>query len=135
MTRGSNRRLLAGLLVGAAAAVVIESGVVFGFVGATASMGAIVLVCFVAAAGYGVSKVVQRRQVLRGKTVKRRPVTDRDKKVIMAHIDDLLASCRERETQSRTQSGPISEEDKKTIMGHIDLLLEAGREPSGGAPK
>ena len=131
VTRESNRRLLAGLLVGAAAAVVIESGVIFGFVGATSSMGAIVLVCFIATAGYGVSKVVQKRQVLLGNTAKLRPVTDGDKRAIMKHIDKLLIACREGDTQRYTQPAPISEEDKTAIMGNIDQLLEVGHEHSG----
>ena len=131
MTRGSNRRLWAGLLVGAAAAVVIESAVVFGVVGATASMGAIVLACFFAAAGYGVAKVVQRCQVLRGKTTKLRPVTEKDKKAIMEHMDDLLRVCRRHDTERTTQVEPVSQEDKKMIMGHIDELLSMGHEHSG----
>lgn len=156
MIGGANGRLLAGLLVGAAVAVVVESGVIYGFVGAAASMGAIALVCIAGAAAYGTVKLLQRSGILRsrgrwechstavapsgghhsglsarGKTAKPRPVTDKDKRVIMAHIDELIRVCRDRDTEKCTQPGPISEEDKKMIMGHVDELPEMGHEHSG----
>ena len=155
MIGGRNGRLLLGLLVGAAAAVVIESGVVYGFVGATVSMGAIVLACFAGAATYGIVKLLQRSNILHSggswknhraaaslgghhsglsgsdRTAKLRPVTEKDKKLIMAHIDDLLQACRYDGVQRPIQVEPVSKEDKRMIMGHLDELLEMGHEHSG----
>jgi len=114
-----------------AVAAMVESAVVFGFVGATVSMGAIVLVCFMAATGYGVSKVARRRQALRARTARLRPIAERDKKAIMGHIDELLGACRELHAENHPQPEAISEADKRMIMEHVDALLEMGHEHSG----
>ena len=150
VTDGKNVRLLAGLLIGASVAVVVESGVVYGVVGATASMGALALAFIAGIAVYALAKVLMRSRALRrtsvdfsngpdlgaagrGKVARLRPVTEKDKRVIMGHIDELLVACRHGGMERPGRMAPvISEADKRAIMGGIDKLLEMGREHGGG---
>lgn len=156
MNRGSNRKFFIGLAIGVTFAVIVESAVVYGFVGATASMGALGLIALSGLAVYTSVKILvrlykrRRIKILLSQSMhaefsgdgylqhandqkpKEKPVSEKDKKLIVGHIDEIMYELSNRQSDKSTAVARIiTERDKKTIMEHIDEILVSGPEYGG----
>ena len=157
MKTGNNRKLFVGLGIGVTFAVIVESAIAYGFVGATASMGALGLVALTGVIFYVSTRVLLRsfkrrrmKMLLRNsthaefsddgylqyanahKSPKVKPVSEKDKRIIVEHIDEFMNELRGGQSNKSTvMVNPITEKDKKKIMGHIDELLVLGSEYGG----
>jgi len=160
MGTGNNRKLFIGLGIGVTFAVIVESAIAYGFVGATASMGALGLVALTGLIVYASVKMLLRSIKLRRikkllsnnpnaefsdddylqyantyKPPKGKPISEKDKNVIVEHIDDFMSELRRGESKkSAVMENPITEKDKKAIMEHIDELIVLGFEYGGEIP-
>ncbi|MFC1957755.1 hypothetical protein ACFLX0_02955 [Chloroflexota bacterium] len=151
-----DRILWTGLLIPIAMTV---AGVVGGIEWAFASLGAIVLIGMIGIGIYVLAKALQHsaaslkavylecnstsdvsfggddlKHVTYSKSANTRPISKKDKRLIMEHIDELFEMGREQSQGKPAEAKPISEEDKRLIMEHIDELFEMGREQSQGKP-
>ena len=157
MKTGNNRKLFIGIGIGVTLAVILESGVIYGFVGATASMGALGLLALTGLIGYASAKILLRvykrrriKMLLRKSNYvefsddgylqfdndyepyNAKPISEKDKKVIVDHIDEIMHRLSNTESEtSDTVKALITAKDKKTIMEHIDEILAVGPEYSG----
>jgi len=160
MNTGSNRKLYVGLGIGVTFAVIVESAIAWGFVGATASMGALGLIALTGLLVYVSVKMLLRsikfrkikkllsnnpcaefsdgdylqytstNRVTRGKVI-----SEKDKKLIVEHIDEFMSELRFGQSKKcGVMANPITEKDKKTIMEHIDELMVIGFEYGGDRP-
>jgi len=155
-----NRKLFIGLGIGVTFAVIVESAIAYGFVGATASMGALGLIALTGLIVYVSVKMLLRSiKLRRGKMLlsnstnaessdgdyleyanthsshKGKPVSEKDKNLIVEHIDEFMNELRRGQSKkSAVMTNPITEKDKKTIMEHIDELMVPGFEYGGERP-
>ena len=146
MNTGNNRKLFVGLGIGVTFAVIVESAIAYGFVGATASMGALGLIALTGLIVYASIKVLlrlyRRRRIktLLSKSThaefsggdylqyasahrssKGKPISEKDKRVIVGRIDKLVNELhRGQSNKSAVMVNPITEKDKRVIVGHID---------------
>jgi hypothetical protein len=157
MSTGSNRKLIIGIGIGVTFAVIVESAVAYGFVGATASMGALGLIALSGLVVYVSVKMLMRSYERRkikmllhksayaessgdgylqcagdNRSPKEKPISEKDKKLIVGHIDEIMRELSNRQSdKSVTVAKLITDKDKKTIMEHIDELLVSGPEYGG----
>jgi hypothetical protein len=160
MNTGNNRKLFIGLGIGVTFAVIVESAVAYGFVGATASMGALFLIALTGLIVYASVKMILRsikfRRIKKAlsnnphaefsdddylqyasthKAPRGKLISEKDKKLIVEHIDEFMNELRTGQSKkSAAMANPITEKDKKAIMEHIDELLVIGFEHGGGKP-
>lgn len=116
------RKLQIGLPVLSAVAFVTWAAVAYGIVGGFASLGALLLIGVTGLAIYVSAKM------LRGKPAGAGLITEADKKLIMAHIDELFTKDKERSDKRSARERPITRADKKLIIAHIDELLKDGEQ-------
>lgn len=143
-----SKKLWVGLLTLAAIALVSGATVVGGIEWALASLGALVLIGMIGIGVYVLTKVLRysSRSFPDGyleygnmsttssggdnKPVKVTPISQKDKKLIMKHIDELFTKDLQQGQERPAKGAPISREDKRLIMAHIDQLFETGWEQS-----
>jgi hypothetical protein len=154
MNKGNNRKLFIGIGIGVTFAVIVESAVVYGFVGATASMGALGLIALTGFIVYASVKMQLRshkrrmiKTLLRksehaefsgdgypqftkaNKSSKGKLISEKDKRLIVEHIDDIIHGLsNEHGEKPATEAKLITDKDKKAIMEHIDEILVSGPE-------
>lgn len=157
MKTGSNRKLYIGMGIGVTFAVIIESAIAWGFVGATASMGALGLIALTGSIIYVSLKILRRsyrrRMIKRMLSMSEHPelsgnshpqpinahnspksklISEKDKRFIVEHIDEIMHDLSDRQSEKPgVVMEPITAEDKKTIMEHIDEILVLGSEYGG----
>ena len=157
MNTGNNLKLYIGLGIGVTFAVIVESAIAYGFVGATASMGALGLIALTGLIVYASVRMLLRSYKRRRikillsnstyaefsdadylqrsgahRSPKDKPISEKDRKLIVEHIDELMNElCREQSKKSAVMVNSITENDKKNIMEHIDELLVPGPEYGG----
>ena len=160
MNTGNNRKLYVGLGIGVTFAVIVESAIAWGFVGATASMGALGLIALTGLIVYASVKVLLRSIKFRRikkllsnnpyaefsdgdhlsyantqRSPKGKLISEKDKKLIVEHIDEFMNELRGGQIiKSAVMVNPITEKDKNTIMEHIDELMVKGFEYGGERP-
>jgi len=157
MNTGNNWKLFVGLGIGVTFAVIVESAIAYGFVGATASMGALGLIALTGLIVYTSVRMLVRSYKRRRikmllsksahaefsgsdyqqytnnhKSPKGKPISEKDKKLIVEHIDAFMNElCSGQSKKSAVMVNAITEKDKKKIMEHIDELVVLGSEYGG----
>jgi hypothetical protein len=159
MNTGNNRKLFIGLGIGVTFAVVVESAIAWGFVGATASMGALGLIALTGVIVYASVKVLLRS--IKFRRIKRllsnnpytecsdgdylqhanthkspggKLISEKDKRLIIENIDEFMSELRIEQNKKSATAKPITEKDKRMIMEHIDELMVPGFEYGGERP-
>ncbi len=142
------RKLQIGLPVLSAVAFVTWAAVAYGIVGGFASLGALLLIGVTGLAVYVSAKMLRRlyrspkgehpkcgstsalsldnnglKHGTCGKPAEAGLITEADKKLIMAHIDELFTKDKERSDKRSARERPITRADKKLIIAHIDELF------------
>jgi hypothetical protein len=152
MNTGNNRKLFVGMGIGVTFSVIVESAIAWGFVGATASMGALGLVALTGLIVYISVRMLVRSYKRRRikmllaqsthaefsadgylqyandkRSPKEKPISEKDKKLIVGHIDEIVRELSNSQSEKPvTVARLITEKDKKAIMEHIDELLALG---------
>ena len=146
-----NRKRWVGLLILAAVALVVATGVVDGVKWAFASLGMIVLIGMTGICIYTLAKVLRHsdtspkvdrlecdntsaasfdgddlKHVTYNKPIEAGPISKQDKKIVMEHVDELFKITREQGQENPAEAGRISKQDKKIIMAHVDELFAKG---------
>ncbi len=149
-----NRKLWTGLLI---PIVMTVAGIVGGIEWVFASLGAMVLIGMAAIGIYVLIKVLQRSDTsLKGgcpecsststaafngkdlkyatysKLAEARPISKKDKRLIMEHIDELFEIGRGESREKSAEARTISKEDKRLLMAHVDEFFAKGLGQSRG---
>jgi len=124
-----NKKLLMGLLILAAIALVSSAAIAGGIEWALASLGAMALIGMIGIGIYVPTKVLRYSSRL-FTPVEAAPISEKDKRLIMRHIDELFTKDLKQSQENPAEEAPISREDKRLIMAHIDQLFETDWEQS-----
>ncbi len=149
-----NKKLWLGLLILAAIALLTSAAVFGGIEWALASLGALVLIGMISISIYVLTKVLRYSKSVKGgrlqyentsaisfggddlkhvtysKSAEAKLISEKDKRLIMEHIDELFEIAQEQSGEKILKEGPISKEDKRLIMAHIDKLFKTDWEQS-----
>lgn len=141
-----SKKLWVSLLILAAIALVSGAAVAGGIEWALASLGALVLIGMIGIGIYVWRKVLRysSRSFPDGcleygnmsatffggdnKPAKVTPISQKDKRLIMKHIDELFTKDLQQGQERPAEGASISREDKRLIMAHIDELFKTGWE-------
>ncbi len=133
-------KLGVGLLIPAAIAFAAIAG---GIEWAFASLGMMVLISIVGTGIYLLAKALRYsgipldddlKYVTCSQLAKARPVSAKDKRLIIEHIDELFVKGQELTRKKLVEVGVISAKDKRLIMKHIDELFAESREQTSEKP-
>jgi len=142
-----SKKLWVGLLILAVIALVSGAAVAGGIEWALASLGALALIGMI---GIGTYVLIRVRYSSRSfpdgcleygnmsatffggdnKPVKVTPISQKDKRLIMKHIDELFTKDLQESQEKPAKGALISREDKRLIMANIDQFFETDWEQS-----
>ena len=149
-----DRKLWAGLLILAAVSLISSAAVFGGIEWALASLGAMALIGMIVTgiciairiSKYSYKPVFEEfinyesmsyawddndlAYVTAETTEVAAPISKKDKRLMMKHIDELFEIAQEQSEEKPAEAEPISNEDKRLIMVHIDKLFETDWEQS-----
>ncbi|MFC1943625.1 hypothetical protein ACFLWO_03495 [Chloroflexota bacterium] len=143
-----NGKLWVGLLI---IVVMVTSGIVGDIGWAFASLGGMGLIGMAGIGAYVLAKALQRsdislkgvcpecgntsaasfggddsKQVTYSKSAGARPISEKDKRLIMEHVNELFAIDQQQSLEESAKAGPISQEDKRLIMAHVGEFFTKG---------
>lgn len=143
-----SKKLWVGLLILAVIALVSSAAVAGGIEWALASLGALALIGMIGIGTCVLTRALRysSRSFPDGyleygnmsatffggdnKPAKVTPISQKDKRLIMKHIDELFTKDLQQSQERPAKGALISKEDKKLIMAHIDQFFETGWEQS-----